>query len=420
MSALAELLFWRGYSVRGSDAAENSFTRRLASIGVHVHIGESEEISEDTVVYTGAVEDGHPQLIAARRAGKRLLPRAEFLGRIAEEFPRVLSVAGCHGKTTTTCMLAHIFHASGASFTSHIGGEDLALGNLCATGGETFITEACEFKRSFLALKSSVAVILNCDRDHTDCYPSETELFSAYRAFAAKAEKVIVNADDVRAREIAHELDFGLYAGRIRAEKLRAAGERYSFTVSEDGLSVVRIRLAVVGRVHVLNALAAYAAARLCGFSPEEIKRGLEQFTGVKRRFEHIGTLSGVPVVCDYAHHPREIASAVDTAERLCTGSVRLVFQPHTFTRTRDLLTDFVSVLKRLESPVIYRTYSAREKFDYAGSSVHLVSKIPEAVYVQSARQLKARLCEKLEKDDLILILGAGNIYEIAKSIVEK
>ncbi len=419
MSALAQLLTDRGYFVRGSDAQESAFTAKLRARGIAVHIGADEEISEDIVVYTGAVDGEHPQVKAAGRAGKRLMSRAELLGRIAEGYPHVLSVAGCHGKTTASCMLAHIFWVNGKPFACHIGGEDLDLGNYTATGNRTLVTEACEFRRAFLTLKSEIAVVLNCDLDHTDCYHSDGELAAAYAQFAAQAQKVVVNADDPRARALPHTLDFGFYNGDIRAERLCADRERYTFTVTERGVPAVRVRLNVVGRVNILNALAAYAAARLCGFGGEEIKRGLESFRGVKRRFEQVGTIGGMPVVCDYAHHPREIAATLKTALRLAQGNVRLVFQPHTYTRTRDLMGGFVDVLRRADRPIIYRTYAAREPFDFAGSAVALTARLADAVYVQSPRGLRARLTERAGDGDLILALGAGDIYEIVKSILD-
>ena len=221
MSALARLLHTHGVPVRGSDAQASALTARLEREGIPVHIGESEEISEDTVVCTGAVDGSHPQIGAAVRAGKRLLPRAELLGRIAVEFPQTVSFAGCHGKTTATSMLSHILRGR-MPFTCHIGGEDRELSNCYSDGGEVFVTEACEFQRSFLALKSSIAVILNTDLDHTDCYPSEEELLSAYRAFTERADQVIVNADDVRACSLPHVLSFGLHSGDIRACGLRS------------------------------------------------------------------------------------------------------------------------------------------------------------------------------------------------------
>lgn len=419
MSALARLVRDRGFSVRGSDMQENIFTRKLREAGIPVHIGEEEDITEGTVVYTGAIPKEHPQFVRARLLKKRLIPRSEFLGMLADEFPHVVSVAGCHGKTSTTSMLAHIFLAGERPFTCHIGGEDLTLGNYYSTGKEYFLTEACEFQRSFLAIESEIAVILNTDLDHTDCYKDEEEVFTAYTEFSRRAQKLVVNADDVRARTLPHSLSFGFYSGDIRAEKLSSVGEKYSFTITEKGIPLVRVRLSCVGRVMVYDALAAFAAARLLGFSAEEIKRGLESYRGVGRRFESVGTLGGVPVVCDYAHHPKEIAAVLLTAKKMCAGTVRLVFQPHTYTRTRDFMGEFVSVLRAAEKPIIYKTYAAREPFEASGSAYTLVSKLSDAVYVQTPQQLKRRLLGMVQEEDLILVLGAGDVFWVAKSILD-
>ena len=419
MSALARLLTDRGIPVRGCDARENERVRALRGMNIPVEVGETGEIWEETIVHTEAADVHAVLLERERRRGKRILTRAQLLGEIAQTFPHVLSVAGCHGKTSATAMLAHIFFGAGKAATCHIGGDDLAFGNYHATGREYFLTEACEFRRSFLTLRSEVAVVLNTDLDHTDCYKSAEELYEAYAGFAAKARSAVVNADDEHASRLPHALSYGRYAGDVRAARLAAEGERYAFTVCERGIPVVRVRLNVVGEVHVGNALAAYCAARLAGLSPQEIAGGLETFRGVKRRFEKIGTFSGIPVVCDYAHHPAEIGAAIATAERLCRGTVRVVFQPHTYTRTRDLMDGFVRVLKRVESPIVYKTYAAREAFCFEGSAPALVSRIPEAEYVQTPSDLGRRLQEKLQKDDLILILGAGDIDEIARSLTD-
>ncbi len=418
MSALARLLRDRGCSVRGSDMRESELTRALQREGIAVHIGEEEEIAEPVVVYTGAIGENHPQFRAARAAGKTLVARAKLLGEIAKTFPHVVSVAGCHGKTSASSMLAHIFREGGRPFTCHIGGEDAELGNYFSTGGEYFVTEACEFGRSFLSLESEIGIILNTDLDHTDCYRDEDELLDAYRTFARNSRKAVVCDDDLRARHIPHVLSFGTGGGDIRAEDLKCVGERYSFVVSERGIPLVRVKLNVVGKVMVTDALAAFAAARLLGFSAEEIKKGLESFRGVRRRFEEVGTLGGAPVICDYAHHPREIAAVMETAQKMCLGTVRVVFQPHTYTRTRDLLEEFTEVLRAAENPIIYRTYAAREPFLHEGSAYMLVSRLPEAIYVQSSAQLKKRLLDAIEPDDLVLVLGAGDIFDIAKSMI--
>ena len=419
MSALARLLNAHGVRVRGSDAAEGAFLSVLRREGISVSLGSAETISEDTVVFTGAVDGTHPQVAAARRAGKRLLPRAQLLGLIAEQFPMTISFAGCHGKTTATAMLSHILRGR-RPFTCHIGGEDLDLSNFYADGEEVFVTEACEFQRSFLSLKSGIAVVLNIELDHTDCYRSVEELFAAFSAFAGRAESVIVNADDVRARSLPHALSFGLFSGDIRAAGLKSSGERYTFTVTEKGVPLVRVRLAVAGKVHIYNALAAFAAARLLGLAPQEIADGLSSFRGVRRRFEQVGFFHGVPVISDYAHHPREIAAAIQTAQAIAEGTVHVVFQPHTYTRTRDLMDDFVAALKAAESPVIYRTYAAREKFLFSGSAAMLTARLPDACYVQSPDRLWRVLAEKVKPRDLILVLGAGDLDAAVRGMLQK
>lgn len=419
MSALARLLSAHGVRVRGSDAAEGPFLPMLRKAGIPVSLGSAEAISEDTVVFTGAVDGDHPQLAAAKRVGKRLLPRAELLGMIAERFERTVSFAGCHGKTTATAMLSHILRGR-RPFTCHIGGEDLTLSNYHADGEEVFVTEACEFQRSFLSLNSGIAVVLNIELDHTDCYRSEEELFAAFCDFAGRAESVIVNADDVRARSLPHALSFGLFSGDIRAAGLKSSGERYTFTVTEKGVPLVRVRLAVAGKVHIYNALAAFAAARLLGLAPQEIADGLSSFRGVRRRFEQVDFFHGVPVISDYAHHPREIAAAIQTAQAIAEGTVHVVFQPHTYTRTRDLMDDFVAALKAAESPVIYRTYAAREKFLFSGSAAMLTARLPDACYVQSPDRLWRVLAEKAKPRDLILVLGAGDLDAAVRGMLQK
>ncbi len=418
MSALARLLKSKNLSVRGCDDAESGFTTSLPAYGIPVTIGTDEEINESNVVYTGALDESDRRIARAKEAGKRLFTRARLLGMVAEEYPFVLSVAGCHGKTSTTSMLAHIYYRTARAFSCHIGGEDALLGNCYVGGDDAFVTEACEFKRSFLSLNSSVGVILNTDRDHTDCYASDDDIFAAYRTFAGQCEKVVVNAEE-RARKIPHVLSFGLRTGDVRAEKLRSDGERYAFTVREGDSATVRIRLNVTGKYQIQNALAAYAAARLAGFTAEEIKTGLESFRGVKRRFETVGTLRGAPVICDYAHHPREIAAVLESAHKICDGTLRLVFQPHTYTRTHDFMDEFVKTLAREKHPVLYKTFSARETFFFEGSAAALAARIPDAIYVQSPEQLKNRLEKTVEKDDIVLVLGAGDIYNIAKSIID-
>ena len=419
MSALACLLSDRGVRVRGSDRAESPLTRRLIARGIPVHIGEEEEIREETVVCTAAIPAEHPQRKRAEEAGKRLLTRARLLGMVAGAFPHVISVAGSHGKTSCTAMLAHVFAAAGLPFTCHIGGEDLDFGNYVARGEEYFITEACEYRRSFLSLSGGCAVVLNIDRDHMDCYGSEEALCGAFRSYVSAAEFALVNGDDPRARALPHRATFGVTEGDFRAVGLYADGERYSFRAAE-GDAAADITLGVCGRVYVEDAMAAYAAARSFGIPPATIAAGLRSFRGVRRRFEFIGFLCGAPVISDYAHHPREMRAALSTAQAICRGTVRLVFQPHTYSRTKDLMREFADVLREAESPVLYATYAAREPFDGEGSAAALAGHVPEAVYVQSPAQLRGRLQGLIGKGDLVLVLGAGDIDAIARSVLDQ
>lgn len=418
MSALAEYLFDCGVSVRGTDQCESERTEYLRRLGIPVEIGDGNPHSERTIVYSEAVR-ARLDFTRLERAGKRLFSRAELLGKIASGFPTVVSVAGCHGKTTTTAMIAHLMAAAGKKFTSHIGGDDLDFRNYHNAGGDIFVTEACEYRRSFLSLKSSVAVILNVDKDHTDCYKNEEEIFEAFSAFARNGKRVIVNEGDKRARRIPHAVGFG-EGGDYEAKEVRSVGETYSFIACERGVPLAEIALNVVGKIEVQNALAAIAAARSLGLSREEIEAGFRSFRGVKRRFERVGTFRGVSVIADYAHHPREIAASIAAARGITKGTLHVVFQPHTYTRTRDLMEEFVSVLGQTENPIIYETYPAREEYLFEGSAARLVSRIGEGIYVNSPQTLARRLEEtELKKGDLILALGAGNIYEITKSILD-
>ncbi len=420
MSALALLLHKRGYSVRGSDRTASTLTDKLKKAGISVHIGEEEEICESTVVYTGAISHNHRQLIAARKAGKRILSRAKFLGEIAEGYPHVIAISGCHGKTSCSAMLAHIFFAAKKPFTCHIGGEDRVFGNYARFGDKYFITEACEYQKSFLSLHSECAVVLNVDRDHMDCYRDENDLLSSFQTFIQQSKYSIVCEEDENARTLAHTCSYGIAHGEYRAESLvRNEKGCYTFTVTENGRFLTMITLNTVGKTYVLNALAAIAVARYYQISADAIRKGLKNFVGVKRRFEEVGTILGVRTICDYAHHPHEIAAAFEAAQSITKGTVRVVFQPHTYSRTKDLMEQFVKVLNRAENPIIYATYAAREQFDGDGSAYALVGKVSEAVYVQSPQQIKSRLKGAIGKNDLVLVLGAGDIYEKIKEILD-
>ena len=424
MSGLALYLKERGYTVSGSDVSENEQVCRLENYGVKIYIGHREENVEgaELVVFNSAISPDNCELLAAARKAVPLVSRVELLAEIMRGFPYSIGVAGSHGKTTATAMCMHALFNSCENVTAHIGGEDARFGNFYSGGDKFFVTEACEFKKNFLKLEPSVAILLNCDKDHLDCYEDEEELNAAFVNFATRAKTRIVNADDAVAARVSDAITFALNdrTADFVAEDLRSHAGKYAFTVSERGEKGVRIRLNVYGKHNVYNALAAFAVGRYYRFEPRLLAQGLEQFTGILRRFERLGKFAGAEFIADYAHHPREITAVLASAREVCAGRLFVVFQPHTYSRTKLLFDDFLKVLCDVENLVVYKTYAAREYFDSAGSAYTLAQNLPNALYAESIKELQFYLKPVLSPGDMVLFLGAGDIYCAAKLLLKQ
>ena len=425
MSALAKFLSVYDYSVSGSDAIRSEETESLAFYGIKVYIGadsQRKELNEaDVVVYTDALPAQHEELLQAKKQGKKLFSRAELLGVLCEEFSHVVAVAGSHGKTTCTSMCSHILKNVNVPFTAHIGGEDGVLGNFYSSGLEYFITEACEYKKNILKIKAERAILLNIDKDHMECYQDEKELSECFRAYCQKAQTAFVCADDEKCLALGDYPNFGITntMADYRAVDLRANNEKYTFTVEEYDKPLCRVKLNAIGRCNVYNALAAFATMRSYGFGEKEISEGLESFSAVKRRFERIGSYKGASFICDYAHHPKEILSTVATAEGICRGRLYVVFQPHTYSRTKLLMQDFIKVLRPIKNLMIYKTFPAREKYDFDGSAETLSNVLGNCLYSENVYVLKTWLKKTVREGDIVLFLGAGDIYYAAQYIIK-
>lgn len=426
MSALAKYLVVSGYNVSGSDMMKGEQTDSLAFYGIKVYVGEDgsrkELIGADVVVYTDAVSAQNVELKTARACNKIVYSRAELLSILADEFAMVIAVGGSHGKTTCTSMCAHILKYASALFTAHIGGEDSALGNFHYTGKEYFLTEACEYKKNLLKIKADVAVLLNIDCDHMECYNGEEDLVACFQQYCLNAKTAFVCADDARCRRLGDFPSFGIEnaLADYRAVQLKASDEKYSFVVEEYGKALCRVKLNALGKCNVYNALAAFAAMRSLGFDEKEIAKGLETFTAVKRRFEKIGSYRGISMICDYAHHPREIAATLATAKGVCRGDLYVVFQPHTYSRTKLLLNEFVTTLRTVKNLVIYKTYPARELYDEAGSAERLSREVGDCLYAENVQVLKMWLKKTPREGDIVLFLGAGDIYYAAQYLLKE
>ena len=420
MSGLAHFLVSLGFSVSGSDLNANAQTARLEQEGVRVFIGHDASNLGDAqkVVVNSAIPQDNPELTEARRRRIPVYGRAELLSLVAGCFAHTAGIAGCHGKTTATAMCAHVLEHCTGSCSAHIGGEDLGYGNFFLGGENYFVTEACEYKGNFLHLHPEIAVILNTDADHLDCYKDEQQLAEAYRAYARNAREVIVCGEDRIAREV-DCMTFGLSERcDVCAKSIRSSGGKYSFVPSFYGENFDRVRLNVYGKHNIYNALAALAVAYKFGFPVPIAVQGLAKFCGIRRRFELLGTRGGAQFIADYAHHPREIASALQTAKEVCAGKLFVVFQPHTYSRTKTLFEDFVRVLSKPENLVVYKTYAAREFFDEAGSAATLAHSLPNSLYVDDLHQLQLYLDCSVRSGDTVLFLGAGDIYFIAQRIL--
>ena len=417
MSGLAKYMLSLGKRVGGSDVCANEYTYELKNAGAEININTVVSIEEfDVIVYTDAIKETDPRLCEAEKLNKRIISRGQLLYEVSREFKKVIAVSGCHGKTTCTSMLTHIFAAAGKKFTSHIGGKDGKFSNFYQSGKDFFITEACEYKKNFLLLKPDIALILNTDADHLECYGSEAALSEAYFKFAEGANIAISLYRDM-------PLSFGLSFGFDKlsdycAKNIKNSGGAYSFTAYEGGAELGRINLKVYGKHNVLNAIAAVAAARSAGIPFEPIKDGLAEFTGVERRFENIGSFNGAVCIADYAHHPSEIRAAIRTAQKLCAGRLFVVFQPHTYSRTKNLFKQFVKVLSPLNNLLIYKTFAAREYFDDAGSALTLSQTIKKSHYGDAERDI-TDFISRAGEEDMILFLGAGDIYYIAKKVIK-
>lgn len=419
MSGLAKFVLSLGKKVGGSDVTANEYTDELQKLGADIAIGTKPTSIKDydLIVYTDAIKETDERLAEAEALSKEIISRGQLLYEVSRCFKKVIAVAGCHGKTTCCSMLAHIFSAAGKKFAAHIGGKDLTFTNFYCCGNDFFITEACEYKKNFLLLKPNVAVILNSDADHLECYGGEEDLRKSYLQFANSADVTVSLYCDL---PLTYGLCFGFdKSADYYAKNIKSANGEYSFAVFEGAAELGTVNLNVYGKHNVLNALAATAAARSVGIPFKFIRDGLSSFSGVERRFENIGHFNGAECIADYAHHPAELRATLRTAKKLTDGKVFVIFQPHTYSRTKNLFKQFVRVLSPLNNLLIYKTFAAREYFDDAGSALTLSQSLKKSRYGDDVRDILEFILKATE-GDLILFLGAGDIYFIAKELVSK
>ncbi len=424
MSGLAKHLYYNGYTITGSDKVKQQTTKELLDLGVKVFLEhDAKNVSDvQAVVFSSAIKDDNPEIVKAKEIGLPLIKRSVLLGEIMKDYQKSVAISGSHGKTTATAMLSKILITDGKDPTVFLGGEDQSFGNYRLGNSQYLVAEACEYKKSFLDLKPKIAVVLNVDNDHLDCYGSMQELIKAFKTFVGD-NLAVVNADDQNAYSVSNftTVSYGIKnSATYLAKNLVRTEKGYSFSVYAYSRYFGRINLSVKGKHNVYNALSAIATADLMGVSFNHIKRALEDFRGVKRRNEYLGEKLNKRWYADYAHHPKEIVSTLQTFNEDKEEYIT-IFQPHTYSRTRILLDEFISVLKDTKNLIIYKTYPAREKYDKQGSARTLVQRLKDAglydcEYAHTSKLLVEIVSSK-SKIKKVLVLGAGDIYEIAKRI---
>ena len=432
MCPLAEVLRGMGLQVQGSDMTESDTVRHLRSLGIPVAIGHNaENLGDcDLVIRTAAVHDSNPEIAGAVARGIPVYERAQAWGAIMQRYPNALCVAGTHGKTTTTSMCTHIFMAAEADPTVMIGGTLPLLHAGYRVGqGDTIILESCEYCNSFLSFFPTVAVILNVEEDHLDFFKDLHDIQNSFRQFAElvpEAGSVIVNADNASAMEavagIAHPVfTFGLdHPADCTAANLQEVDGRPVFDVMVRGEKYAHVELHVYGHHNVLNALAAASAAYVLGLPGHAVEEGLASFTGAGRRFEHKGTYHGAEVYDDYAHHPDELHALFTTAREMGYQRLVVAFQPHTYSRTAKLFDRFVEELKIPDVAILAEIFAAREQNTLGISSADLCRNIPGAVYCSTLDKVAEQLRQAARPGDLILTVGAGDIYRAGEKLLEK
>ncbi len=438
MSALAVILKNDGYSVRGSDFKAGPMTEDLESKGISVCIGhQADNINgAGLVVYTAAIKQDNPELVRARELGIPAIERATLLGSLMKRYQHPIAVSGTHGKTTTTSMLSHILLSANLDPTILVGGVLPVIGgNMRDGGNDYFVTEACEYCGSFLKFFPLYSIILNIEEDHLDYFKDLEDIVKCFHAFAQLVPPegaIIANYDDEKVRRAVKGSRAAIISYGMNCDDCSYTAKNISFSengcgifeIFHDGKFMMEAELNVPGMHNVSNALAVAAAAHLLGIQAKDIQKGFSSFHGTNRRFEHKGTYNGAQIIDDYAHHPTEIRATLSSARAVARdGKIWCVFQPHTYTRALKLKDEFAHSFSECDHVILSDIYAAREKDTGLIHSLDLAEAIDSvshnASYIKGFDAICAYLKTNVKPGDLILTMGAGDVYKIGEMLAK-
>lgn len=427
MRPLGLVLRSQGLIISGSDMNASVSTDELIQNGIHVAIGHKAENIEgaDCIIRTAAAHNDNPEIAAARALGIPVYERAQAWGVIMKNYPNAVCVAGTHGKTTTTSMITHIYMEAQKDPTVMIGGTlSLIHAGHRVGKGDTIILESCEYCNSFLNFFPTVALILNIEEDHLDFFKDLADIQSSFRKFAELVPangRIIANGDDAntqKALEGLPYLSFGL-EDHNAVHGANYAEDWREFDVICEGSPYAHIKLSVVGKHNTMNAIAACAAAYNAGISGDVAARALASFSGAGRRMEFKGNFHGADVYDDYAHHPGELHALLTAVKSMGYNRIICAFQPHTYTRTKAFMSEFVQELKAADQAVLTDIYAAREANLVGVSSKMIADQLPGSVYCPSLPDVTAYLKEIAQPGDIILTVGAGDIYKVGDALLK-
>lgn len=437
MSGIAEILKYWNFNVTGSDTAESENTEKLIEHKIPIAIGHDLEMIEkaDIVIYTAAISNDDPELLKARELGIPTIERADFLGEITKAFSDTICISGTHGKTTTTSMISTCFIEGKMDPTIQVGAILKQIdGNYRIGNSEYFILEACEYVESFLKFAPKTEVILNIDNDHLDYFKDFNHIVLAFEKYVKLLPKdglLVINGDDKNSLNLskltsARSITFGIENQKCNfvARSITYDSNGFpGFDIYFNDTFYKTVKLSVPGRHNILNALACTAVCHMYGLSKDIIRSGLLNFTGAHRRFEFVGKFNdSINVFDDYAHHPTEIkATALAMKEKKYNQSW-VIFQPHTYSRTKNLMQDFVSALKLFDNIIITDIYAARETNTYGVTSQDLVTAInttgKNALYISDFDEIVKYVKSHANNNDIVLTVGAGTVTNISKMLI--
>lgn len=437
LSAVAEILKDNGHTVTGTDIKVSEVTEHLESIGIKVfreHVAENVD-NVDAVVYSAAVSDENPEVVRARELGIPLFSRAEVLGMLMENYRSSIAICGTHGKTTVTSMTSLILRNAEYRPTILVGGNLPEInGNVEIGSNDYFVTEACEYMDSFLNLKPSIGVILNIDSDHLDYFKDMDHIVKSFRTFVEQIGDegtIVAYGDNPFVKDVlkdhSNKITYGYsencdyYAENIVFDDMGFP----SFDICHEGNKVAEIKLAVPGEHNVLNSMAAFATARHLGVDVRTIRDTLAAFGGTHRRFDFTGiTDGGVKVIDDYAHHPTECRATIAAASNVKHNRLWIVFQPHTYTRTKALFNEFTECFTGADVLVLTDIYAAREKDVYDISTEKLYNSMKELhpdkeiYYIGDFDRIADFIKSNAASGDMVITMGAGDVYKVGELIL--